>query len=70
MSKVLHGAGRRKSCASCHSTNENWLGARKSSSRVVAETTDTKRKVVEKQAEAASLSGRGHSIRREKYGAR
>lgn len=65
-SAVWHGAGRLQPCARCRTTYEHRVRGRKSSSCVVAKTTDTERKVGKKQTEAASLSGRGHSIRRRK----
>lgn len=65
-SKAGHGAGRRKPCARCYSTYEDRVTGRKTSSCVAAETTDTRRKLGEKQAEAASLCGRDRSTRRPK----
>lgn len=64
VSAVLHGARRRQHCSRCHSTYENRLRGRKITSCVVAEKIDTKRKVVDKQAEVANLGGRDLGTRK------
>lgn len=45
MSAALHGAGRQHLCFRCHSTLKNMVMVKKSSSPVVGETMETRRKV-------------------------
>lgn len=55
------GAGRGQPSNGFHGTYENKVRSRRNSSCVVGEMSDTRRKLVEKQAEAASLAGMGLS---------
>lgn len=64
MSAAPHRAGGRLPCFGCHNTYEDRVRGRKSSSRVVPKTVDTRGKLREKQAEAASLGRRRGSTRR------
>lgn len=64
LSAVWHGAERRQPRVMCHSTNKDSVRGRKTSSRVVAETFDTRREVEERQRETVSLGKRGLSTRR------
>lgn len=58
-STVRHGAGKRNFCVRCRSTHEDRVRVRKRSSRLVAETIETRKEGVGKQVEAASWDGRG-----------
>lgn len=66
MTTAQHEAGRQQTCVRRRGTSEDRMKAGKSSIRRVAETADTRRKVVQKQAEAASLSGTGPNTRKRK----
>lgn len=61
---IWNQAGRWEPRVRCHSTYGDRVRDRKCSSRVVAATTVTKRSVEDKQAEAASLGGKGCNKRR------
>lgn len=61
MSTVWHGAGRQHLCVRSHSTYETLRMDRKSSSRVVSETMQTQRKIIELQEETERLAGRGRN---------
>lgn len=61
---VRHG-GRRPQRSSSHSTRGGRMSGRKGSKSVVAEATDKRTTVVEPQAEAASLTGRDRSTRKQ-----
>lgn len=63
MSAVRHKAPRRQACITCHSSYQNNMKGRESSSIFAAETIDTRKKLVERQADAASLSRGAYSTR-------
>lgn len=65
MSAVWLEVRRRHSCDRRRSTYEDGVRGRTSTSCVVAKKISTKRKVGEKQAEAASLGGRSRSTKGE-----
>lgn len=65
MSAVWQDADRRQPCVGFRTTYEDKVRGGKPSSRLAAETTDMRRKLVEKQAKAASLSERGLNAKKE-----
>lgn len=58
---VRHGAGRQHPCVRCHGNFENMEMGRGSSSRVVAETKETRRTVTGLQEKTRKLAERGRS---------
>lgn len=66
MSTVRHGAEKQHLCARWHCMYKSTVMGRESSKRVVAETTEKRRKVNELQEEAGSVTGRSCSRRRKK----
>lgn len=64
MSPDRHETERKKPCCKCHSTYENMVTGGKCSSRAVVETANPKKSLGKnRQAEAASIDGRGPETR-------